>query len=223
MPRRAESLQERGETTRQRLIDAALAVFGEFGFEGASTRRLANKAGANLAAIPYHFGGKEGLYRAAAEYIVERITDQTTGMLQEIEHALLTVPLPRATALGLLHKYTDTLVAIMLGSREADSWAAFIMKEQLQPGAAFEILYKGMMRRIHEAGAGLLAVLFKQPKNEISIKLRAITIFGQILIFRTSRHAVLRQVGWKEFSHDRLQLIRAIIRENVERIATGSA
>ena len=219
----AESLQERGETTRQRLIDAALAVFGEFGFEGASTRMLADKAGANLAAIPYHFGGKEGLYRAAAEYSVARITDQTTGMLQEIEDALLTVPLPRATALGLLHKYTDTLVAIMLGSREADSWAAFIMKEQLQPGAAFEILYKGMMRRIHEAGAGLLAVLLKQPKNEISIKLRAITIFGQILIFRTSRHAVLRQVGWKEFSHDRLQLIRLIIRENVERIATGSA
>ena len=223
MRMRVESLQDRGEATRQRLIDAALAVFGEFGFEGASTRMLANQAGANLAAIPYHFGSKEGLYRAAAEYIVERITDQTNGMLEEIEHALLNAPLPHAKALGLLHKYTDTIVAIMLGPREADSWAAFIMKEQLQPGAAFEILYKGMMRRIHEVGAGLLAVLLKQPKDEIPIKLRAITIFGQILIFRTSRHAVLRQLGWKEFSHDRLQLIQSIIRENVDRIANGSA
>jgi AcrR family transcriptional regulator len=97
---RAASLQERGEASRQRLIDAALEIFGEFGFDGSSTRMLADKAGANLAAIPYHFGSKEGLYRAAAEYIVERITDQTTGMLQEIEHALLNAPLPRATAPG---------------------------------------------------------------------------------------------------------------------------
>jgi TetR/AcrR family transcriptional regulator, regulator of cefoperazone and chloramphenicol sensitivity len=222
MGARVESLQDRGEATRQRLIDAALAVFGEFGFDGASTRMLADQAGANLAAIPYHFGSKEGLYRAAAQYIVERITDQTTEMLEEIEHALLNA-LPRTRALGFLHKYTDTMAAIMLGSKEADSWAAFIMKEQLQPGAAFEILYNGMMRRIHEVGAGLVAVLLKQPQIDNRIRLRAIAIFGQILIFRTSRHSVLRQLGWKEFSHDRLELIQSIIRENVDLIATGSA
>jgi TetR/AcrR family transcriptional regulator, regulator of cefoperazone and chloramphenicol sensitivity len=115
------------------------------------------------------------------------------------------------------------MVAIMLGSKEADSWAAFIMKEQLQPGATFEILYNGMMRRIHEVGAGLVAVLLKQPQIDNRIRLRAIAIFGQILIFRTSRHSVLRQLGWKEFSHDRLELIQSIIRENVDLIATGSA
>ena len=49
----------RGEDTRQRLIEAALKIFGESGFEGASTRMLADAAGANLAAIPYHFGSKE--------------------------------------------------------------------------------------------------------------------------------------------------------------------
>src|SRR3546814_8615422 len=64
---------DRGEETRQRLLDAAIDVFGRCGYEGASTRALAGAAGANLAAIPYHFGGKEGLYLAAATHIAEQI------------------------------------------------------------------------------------------------------------------------------------------------------
>lgn len=51
------------EFTRQSLIDAATAVFAESGFEGGSVRRITQKAKANQAAIAYHFGGKEGLYR----------------------------------------------------------------------------------------------------------------------------------------------------------------
>src|SRR5271163_2452865 len=117
--------QERGMVTRQRLIDAALAVFGEYGFDGASTRTLADRAGANLAAIPYHFRSKEGLYRAAAQYIVDRMSGQMAPLLEEIERALQNPRLPREAALDLLHRYLDALVLILAGWREADSWCAF--------------------------------------------------------------------------------------------------
>jgi TetR/AcrR family transcriptional regulator, regulator of cefoperazone and chloramphenicol sensitivity len=220
---REDSPLERGEATRQRLIEAALAVFGNFGFDGASTRMLADKAETNLAAIPYHFRSKEGLYRAAAQYIVDRVAQQTVPLLEEIEHSLESPNLSRDQALGLLHKYTDTLVAILVGSAEADSWSAFIMKEQLQPGAAFEILYKGMMRRVGDAGAGLLASISKRSPGDPAVNLRAAAILGQILIFRNCRNTVLRRLGWKEFSTDRLKLIQSIIRENVDLIATGAA
>ncbi|MGH8277589.1 MAG: CerR family C-terminal domain-containing protein, partial [Steroidobacteraceae bacterium] len=165
----AESVPERGEATRQRLIEAALVVFGEFGFDGASTRMLAERAGANLAAIPYHFRSKEGLYRAAAQYIVDQMTRQTAPVLDDIEQALRNSQLPRKAALGLLHRYLDALVTILVGSREADSWCAFIMREQLTPGAAFEMLYEGFMRRIGDALAGLLSVLVKAPKHDPAI------------------------------------------------------
>jgi AcrR family transcriptional regulator len=51
------------EFTRQALIEAATTVFAEKGFEGGSVRLITQKAEANQAAINYHFGGKEGLYR----------------------------------------------------------------------------------------------------------------------------------------------------------------
>jgi len=219
---RSEVLQEPGEETRQRLIDAALAVFGEFGFDGASTRMLADRARANLAAIPYHFRSKEGLYRAAAQYIVDRVAEQTAPLLEEIEQALRILPLERGKALELMHRYTDTLVAILVGSREADGWAAFIMREQLQPGAAFDVLYEGMMRRVGDAGTALLASILKRPKNDPTVNLRSVALLGQILIFRNCRQTALRRLGWKEFSDDRLKLIQSVIRENVDLIVAGA-
>ncbi len=51
------------ELTRRNLIEAATTVFSEKGYEGGSVRLITRKAKANQAAITYHFGGKDGLYR----------------------------------------------------------------------------------------------------------------------------------------------------------------
>ena len=51
------------DTTRQALIEAATTVFAEHGFSGGSVRLITRAAGANQAAITYHFGGKDELYR----------------------------------------------------------------------------------------------------------------------------------------------------------------
>jgi len=48
--------------TREALLDAAQALFAERGYDAVATRELAEAAGANLAAITYHFGGKRELY-----------------------------------------------------------------------------------------------------------------------------------------------------------------
>jgi hypothetical protein len=111
-------------------------------------------------------------------------------------------------------------VTVLVGWREADSWCAFIMREQLAPGAAFDILYEGFMRRVGDGLSGLLSALLKAPRNDRTLGLCAIAIFGQILIFRTSRATALRRLGWKEFSSDHLKQIQAMIRDNVDRIVT---
>jgi AcrR family transcriptional regulator len=59
------------ERTRQALIEAAVAIFAENGFARGSVRAITQAAGANQAAIAYHFGGKEGLYRAVLRTAIE--------------------------------------------------------------------------------------------------------------------------------------------------------
>lgn len=50
--------------TRESLLDAAESLFSEHGIQAASLRAITQQAGANLAAVHYHFGSKEGLVRA---------------------------------------------------------------------------------------------------------------------------------------------------------------
>ena len=52
-------------STRERILDAALSAFSERGYDGASTREIASRAGVNQGLIPYYFGSKEALWREA--------------------------------------------------------------------------------------------------------------------------------------------------------------
>ena len=56
------------DPTRERLLEAAGEVFAEYGFRQATVREMCRRAGANVAAVNYHFGGKERLYAETLKY-----------------------------------------------------------------------------------------------------------------------------------------------------------
>src|SRR5437868_1363400 len=58
--------------TRQQLLEAAGKVFAELGFRAATVREICFRAGANIAAIHYHFGDKEKLYLEVLRYAQRR-------------------------------------------------------------------------------------------------------------------------------------------------------
>jgi AcrR family transcriptional regulator len=53
----------RGEKTRERLVEAAVALFSEKGYAATGTRAIAARARCNVALISHYFGSKEGLLR----------------------------------------------------------------------------------------------------------------------------------------------------------------
>src|SRR3954469_19945780 len=57
------------EVRRQQLIDAAMAVISREGVDGATTRRIADEAGAPLATLHYCFQTKENLLWATFEHL----------------------------------------------------------------------------------------------------------------------------------------------------------
>ena len=59
-----KTLRSDGVEARNRLLDAALALFAEKGFAKTSTREIALAAQINIASISYYFGDKAGLYKA---------------------------------------------------------------------------------------------------------------------------------------------------------------
>ncbi|MEV6423577.1 TetR family transcriptional regulator [Streptomyces sp. NPDC051662] len=60
--------------TRTKILDAAEHLFAEHGYRGTSVRAITDLAGANLAAVAYHFGSKAELLAAVARRVIEPIT-----------------------------------------------------------------------------------------------------------------------------------------------------
>lgn len=69
--KRAE--RRRARSTPERILEAAIDVFAEQGYEGSSVREIARRAGANAALVNYHWGSKERLWVAACERVAGRL------------------------------------------------------------------------------------------------------------------------------------------------------
>ena len=81
--------REAGERTRERLIDATRDLLAEHGEAGVSLRAITEAAGANVAAVSYHFGSKETLVRAAIEQSIERLRQEQVDGLRALEEPTL--------------------------------------------------------------------------------------------------------------------------------------
>lgn len=64
--------------TKDALLSAAIEVFADKGFDAATVRDICGKAQANVAAVNYHFGGKDPLYAAVLDEVFPREEYQST-------------------------------------------------------------------------------------------------------------------------------------------------
>ena len=195
-------------TTRDRLIAAGLEVFGEQGFAAATTRAIAERAAVNLAAIPYHFGGKEGLYHAVVGFIA--------GRARQRLDPLLAAPaaggaLPPAVARQKLEALLGGVVDFVVGTPEAVLFSRIVLREQMAPSAAFAIIFEHLMQPLLESLALLLTNAEGAAVPDRHRRLRAATLLGQVLIFRFGRETAVRGIGLEGYSAAETAEIRAVV------------
>lgn len=101
--------------TKTQILDVAEQMFAAQGFAGTTLRNIVSKAGVNLAAVHYHFGSKEELFRAVVARIAKSIVESQLQRLAQLEtgdkpptvEAILTVfltpPLECTTSRGTLN------------------------------------------------------------------------------------------------------------------------
>lgn len=209
----------RGDATREALVRAATEVFARSGLDAASTRDIAEQAGANQALIGYHFGGKEGLYLAVFDAIAAQVRERIGPRIEEIEGLLAAGPGPVSPAarrrawLPPLLGIVDGLLGLML-SRQTQHWAQLILREQSHPTAAFERLYEGFQGHL----LGLLVELVQRLRPDIDAtdaRLRVVALIGEVIAWRATRATAQRLFGWTEPDEQALQRIRASVRRHV--------
>lgn len=79
--KKTAATQERSVRTREQIEEAALSAFADLGYEGASTRYIADLAGVKQQLITYHYGSKLDLWKVVADSL---FTDYREHMEQRL-------------------------------------------------------------------------------------------------------------------------------------------
>jgi TetR/AcrR family transcriptional regulator, regulator of cefoperazone and chloramphenicol sensitivity len=202
------------EGARKALIDAALTLFGDKGFDATSTRELAAHAKVNVALIAYHFGGKDGLRLACGHEIGRRIA-AVTGVPRPPAN------LSSAAALDQLELMVRAISTFMHTAPEAQKLVSFMIPELIRGGPVLDAIYDRFISPKHAELCALWSMASGQPANSDHVRLSVFALIGQIAYFRLARPVVLKKMGWEDIAAREARQIGDLIASNLRTLLRG--
>ena len=149
----AVDLVEACASTRERVLDAAERLFAERGFRATSVRRITERAECNVAAVNYHFGGKELLYR---EVFHRRLTALRERRIDAIQSAMERAG-EGANLDLLLRVFTSGFVEPLLRESTGRLWVRLMAWELVDRQLPREMFEAEMMAPVQQALTAALA------------------------------------------------------------------
>lgn len=199
------------KTSKQKLLESALKIFAENGFESASTREIVKDANVNISSITYYFGGKEGLYQGVLEYISSTIA-KNVGKQAEIIKTFFSQSNPtQGQCLEMLENSLKMMINFLCGKDISPHILSIFIREQIKPTTGFEIIYENRIRPMHEMLTKLVAGASGLSSSSDEAKLATHAILGQIIIFKTHVEVILRRMGWHKLDDEKIQKITNVV------------
>lgn len=215
------AVQARGEDTRRRILEAALHLFAAHGYEGTSTRQIAEDAVVNLPAIQYYFGNKEGLYRAIIHDITADTDRHMSPVLERVRAALDDADISRETLTALLGEMVETFVVLVTSGPHVDSRRLIFARAEVEETPGLDVLHENGMRQIFNPCLELVSRLHGKPTKDPEMTVRTLALIGQVVIFcNTHKRPVLPGTG---LDAESVRLMRLVVREHTEAICRAIA
>ncbi len=172
------------DPTKTRLLEAAGREFAEKGYELARVRAICERAGANLAAVNYHFGDKEQLYREVLLEAHRCGPDPSTA--------------PELGALSTAEKlraFIAHFIEHVIGLGDTDSWQnRLIMREIVDPTPALEFLVRESIRPRFEALRAIMREV-RPDADAQRIDVLCFSVIGQCLHYKVATRVMDRLIG----------------------------
>lgn len=175
-------------STREKIIEAAIEVFGANGFKGSTIRVIADLAEVNVAAVNYHFGGKKKLYGEVVETVFSRGFSRYPSISSDNFETALTVE-------KRLFNFIKGAV-YRLVSR--DGWGGFsgagkiVVKEMLEPTEAFDVIVDRYIRPHKAALVLIVKELAGDNVPEKDLLFCSMSILGQCINYASGKNIIGR-------------------------------
>jgi AcrR family transcriptional regulator len=177
-------------------MEAAGKIFAEEGYSKATVRDICRHAGANIAAINYHFGNKKGLYLAVLKHYQE-IAFQTYPPDLGIKETQR----PEEKLRAFVRSF---LMRIMNEGRPA--WfGKLLAREFTEPTWAFDIMVKDTIRPSFQLLTGIVAAITGKEIKDRKVLLCSMSVVGQCLYFRHSHQVITRLFPEESFGPKQIE------------------
>jgi TetR/AcrR family transcriptional regulator, regulator of cefoperazone and chloramphenicol sensitivity len=204
----------RAALTREKMLEVAIEAFATRGYEGIGTRELADRAGVNLSAIRYHFGDKAGLYHAAIQHISEGIRERVMSpFVLEIRSRLEKKGVSREDLIDSLCELVTRFASHLLGPGIGNNWSRLVIREMTNPTDSFEAIYN-VQRLVIDTVALIIGKIRGQAPESQEVRIRTVSLLGQVVVFRTAPATTLRAIGWKQLGQREISALQLILREH---------
>jgi AcrR family transcriptional regulator len=171
MPRPAKVTRV-SQATRERIIKAASRAFALNGYEGASVRTIVAEADVNQAAINYHFGSKEGLYRAVLETALRALMSEDAPQR-----------LGKFSREAQLRQFVRRQLRPITARDELSDYVRVFGWETLKPSAVFRKFMAREAAPFFAAATDLVRRFLPDNTTNKQAVVAALWLFGQCNIF----------------------------------------
>jgi AcrR family transcriptional regulator len=202
----------RGDETRQRIIEAAIKLFGEHGFAGASTRDIAAAAGVNAPALQYYFENKEGVYQACVEYIVNDIASMFEPAMRRANEVLRNDDELPAFIEAFL-AIQEVMFDCILLQPQAANRRFFLVRELAgeEPQVASKLMQRRLRTPMSKVSVALLSRITGSEPDDPVTRIRLISLKGQFMPFHYAPSRSLELLGWKEIDAAKGALLKTTL------------
>ncbi len=170
-------------TTRERLLDEAEELFARFGYEAVSVRSIAAAAEANVAAVNYHFGGKENLYLEVLRRRLEPKRRRLLAAMEEIE----SVPAGRPRLEMLVRSFVQAHLEDALTGPGGAMGMRLISRELAEPRQGALVLLTDLIGPVRRRYLDLLSEELPELDAD-ALQMLGGSIVGQTIFFAMYWH-----------------------------------
>ena len=184
--------------TQKRLLEAAGEVFAEQGFRNATVREICQRARANLAAVNYHFGDKEGLYAAVIDYAQARALEKYPLAQTDREDMPATQRLRSFIHFVMSGLFEEGLPA----------WRFKLMaREMIEPTAALDAMVEKIIRPTAQRLEAIVRELLGPVATDEQVRLSQLSIIGQCLHHRNAQPVIQRLFPLQRYGPEEVKVL----------------
>lgn len=180
-----DEVTSRHPETRQRLLGRAGEVFAEQGFRNATVRDICRRAEANVAAVNYHFGGKEGLYLEVLKFAHGcAFAKYPPGMGLE----------PGASPKQRLHAFVRSFLLRVLDTGQPAWHGKLMVREIADPTGALDTIVRDGIGPHFAMLKGIMSELLgpRLAADPDRVRYAAWSVVGQCLFYFVGQPVILR-------------------------------